>query len=402
VPPQFTQVSDHRWTADPNLVNELMGDIQVTFPLASAGDETFQPDGVANNALTLQNAGAAVNGLTLQGTATGTAVALALRGDTNLGLVITPRGTGTVQLGANSLIVPAGQGVDTAAAGALVLGATNANAITLSKATTVSTGGIAVTGNSTITGTLGGLTGLTVAGSILGTANPAVFGATTNVQVQIFAFQASLQLAQSGGGGLVLQTKNSGNVAVNTLDDGSGKATFAGQVTVSAGGVAVTGASTLAGSLTLSGANNVLVAAARGLDTSAAGALAIGATTATSVLLGRSGQSLSTQALFAAGADQTGSRNITGGSNTNGTRRRRVLVCATMAGAATGTVELTYTTTVGGTTLTAVHGAKVSVAFTGNYQMSFEVDPGATYSVNTVTTGSGASATLVQWVEIDH
>lgn len=66
----------------------------VSFPLTSPGDETFQPDGVANNALTLQNAASAVNGLNVRGSAAGAAVALSTVGaDADIGATLTLKTT---------------------------------------------------------------------------------------------------------------------------------------------------------------------------------------------------------------------------------------------------------------------------------------------------------------------
>lgn len=106
---------------------------------------------------------------------------------------------------------------------------------------------------------------------------------------------------------------------------------------------------------------------------------------------------------FNAGVDQTGSRNITGTNTTNGSRRRRCFVTVSLNAAAAGSAAATYTTTVGGTTLTAIEGAKAAAGLTQaiDFQFSFAVDPGATYNVNTVL-GTGASATLVKWIEVDE
>ena len=104
----------------------------VTWPLTNATDEGFQPDGIANNALNLQNATAAVNGLNLRGTATGASpIFSAVGSDTNIGIVVTPKGTGDLTLSVGSLLVAAGEGIDTSAAGVLTLGATTATSITL-------------------------------------------------------------------------------------------------------------------------------------------------------------------------------------------------------------------------------------------------------------------------------
>src|SRR6202035_5800851 len=63
----------------------------VSFPLATAGDQGFQPNSVGNSALDLHNNASAVNGLQITGTATGaTPILSAVGTDTNIGLAITP------------------------------------------------------------------------------------------------------------------------------------------------------------------------------------------------------------------------------------------------------------------------------------------------------------------------
>ncbi len=74
----------------------------VSWPLTNSGDETFQPNSVANSVLTLHNNATAVNLVTLTGTATGTDPTLVVSGDANRGLVINPAGTGTVTVGGKS------------------------------------------------------------------------------------------------------------------------------------------------------------------------------------------------------------------------------------------------------------------------------------------------------------
>ncbi len=111
-------------------------------------------------------------------------------------------------------------------------------------AVTVAAGGIAVTGNSTITGTLGGLTGLTVASggaSVTGTI-VAVTGVDTD----------SLRMRTTGG----LTVANAVGTSMLTLNHSSGlftsifgMAVSAGGITVSADGITVTGNSTITGSL---------------------------------------------------------------------------------------------------------------------------------------------------------
>ncbi len=81
----------------------MMSGSAPTFPLTAAGDETFQPGGVANSVLTLHNNASAVNLVTLTGTATGSDPTLVVSGDANRGLVINPAGTGTITVGSASV-----------------------------------------------------------------------------------------------------------------------------------------------------------------------------------------------------------------------------------------------------------------------------------------------------------
>lgn len=302
----------------------------VSFPLTSAGNETFQPNGVANNALTITNVASSVNGLTVTGSITGSTPKLQAAGsDTNISLLVTGKAhNDSVVLGG------AGGGVGTAALTVSGVAGFGINGVTITQAVTAAAPSIAATGSDA-------------------------------------------------------------NVSLTVAPQGTGSINFTGGAAASPGtALTVSGVSSGINGLTVSNGatGGPPKIAATGGDTN------IGM-----ILAGKGSGKLSTQAVYASGTDQTGSRNITGGSNTNSTQRRRVYVVANLTGAATGTVELTYTTTVGGTTLTAAHGPKItSVTATENLQFSFAVDPGASYSVNTVTTGSGTSAALVQWIEVDE
>src|SRR5487761_1063300 len=196
----------------------IPGPAGVTFPLTSSGDQSFEPDGVANNAVTFQNVAAAVNGITLVGKPTTVAPTIAVGGsDADIGLNVETKGTGTFT-------------VNGAAVGGVTWPLTNSgdeafqpdgianNALNLQNATAA-------------------VNGLNLQGTATG-ASPifSAVGSDTNI-------------------GAVFTPKGTG--------------TF----TISAGGLAVTGASSIAGTLTLSGANNLLVAAGQGLDVSAAGTL---------------------------------------------------------------------------------------------------------------------------------
>jgi len=78
--------------------------VGVTWPLANAGDEGFQPNGVANNALDLHNAAASVNGVTISGAATTVAPTISATGtDGNIGLILAPKGSGQVVVNAGGI-----------------------------------------------------------------------------------------------------------------------------------------------------------------------------------------------------------------------------------------------------------------------------------------------------------
>lgn len=77
----------------------------VSWPLTNTGDETFQPNSIANNALTLHNNASAVNGVTVTGAATGAGAFITASGsDTNIGINITSKGIGSVELQSGSSV----------------------------------------------------------------------------------------------------------------------------------------------------------------------------------------------------------------------------------------------------------------------------------------------------------
>lgn len=130
-------------------------------------------------------------------------------------------------------------------------------------AVTVAAGGIAVTGNSTITGTLGGLTGLTVAsGGAAITGNSTITGVTT---VTAASSEVDIFLTRTGTSALAVYLYNAGigmglydqtnartvfnyDPTVNSFTV-AGTTTLSNAVTVSTGGIAVTGNSTITGTL---------------------------------------------------------------------------------------------------------------------------------------------------------
>lgn len=93
------------------------GGSALTWPLALGTDESFQPTGIASNALTLHNPAAAVNGITLNGGATGVAPAIAAVGtDANVGIELDTKGTGALII--NGAAGAAGQFLQSNGAGA--------------------------------------------------------------------------------------------------------------------------------------------------------------------------------------------------------------------------------------------------------------------------------------------
>jgi hypothetical protein len=97
------------------------------FPLTNSGDETFQPNSIANNALDLHNNASAVNGITVTGTATTVAPILSTAGtDASVSLSITCKGMGTVTITPATTVtgqITANGGVNIA--GALQMGGAN-------------------------------------------------------------------------------------------------------------------------------------------------------------------------------------------------------------------------------------------------------------------------------------
>jgi hypothetical protein len=84
----------------------------ITWPLSYTSDEAFQPNSISNNSLDLHNNSSAINGIQITGTATTVApIISAVGGDTNIGITLQAKGTGTLLL-------------DTSGAGTVNLGLT--------------------------------------------------------------------------------------------------------------------------------------------------------------------------------------------------------------------------------------------------------------------------------------
>jgi hypothetical protein len=109
-----------------------------------------------------------------------------------------------------------------------------------------------------------------------------------------------------------------------------------------------------------------------------------------------------TKALFTTATDQTGSRALNT-DYTAGIYRRTVHVTVTCAATIANAATAGYETTIGGTNFDFANdvGANAGVIVSGNYQMTFEVDPGGTYAVNSAVGGS-STVTLLRWVEVDQ
>ncbi len=91
-----------------NLVTKGAGTVQVngtpiggvTFPLTNAGDEGFQPGGVANNALNLHNGAGAGNGLNIAATAAGNGLGITvISSGGNEPLTFDAKGSGLITIG---------------------------------------------------------------------------------------------------------------------------------------------------------------------------------------------------------------------------------------------------------------------------------------------------------------
>lgn len=123
---------------------------------------------------------------------------------------------------------------------------------------TVASGGAAITGNSTITGTLGGVTTFTVttvtATNLGGTVTTAAQPNITSTGI-LAALHMTSPVVDSGGltitlGGLTVSAGTSAHQAITgTTYVGSSTGQFGGTLTVTSGGVAVTGNSTITGTL---------------------------------------------------------------------------------------------------------------------------------------------------------
>jgi len=140
------------WVATGGDIDTYLADIQYD---DVAGTITFSVGG--EEVLVLTDVASGVNTLSLVGSATGVSPGLVASGDdTNIGILITPKGsgdtvvsTGDVTLTAGDLVLTSGDA--TLTSGDLTL--TSGNATLTSGNLTVSSGTFGVTGNSTLTGT---------------------------------------------------------------------------------------------------------------------------------------------------------------------------------------------------------------------------------------------------------
>lgn len=244
------------WSTNYSIDGQVSGN-NTTLPVRSSQTVHFQPSGVSNDALSVTNLSSAVNGITLQGTATGVAPQIQATGtDTNINLALQPKGTGAVKALSGSYQTAAGQGLDTSATGALVLGAANANAITLSQATTVSAGGLtiaagslAINGNTmTSSGTMN-IQPSGVSNAALSLLNPAsavngvqLQGATTGSAPQINATgtdtDINLLVAPKGAGVINLKGGNATSPGISLVVAGASNAVNNVTVTNAATGAA--------------------------------------------------------------------------------------------------------------------------------------------------------------------
>lgn len=251
-----------------------------------------------------------------------------------------------------------------------------AGVTTISGGLAIPAGGIAITGNSTFTGTLGVSSTLTVSsgGLIVSAGGAAITGnsAVTGTFGVSGALTASGGLGVSSGltvstGGLAVSTGGAaivGNTTVtgtlgvsSTLTASSGLAVTTGGLTVSAGGLAVsangaaiTGNSTVTGTL---GVSSTLTISAGGLAVSSGGAAITGNSAVTGTFGVTSTLTASNQLIVS-----TGGANITGNS----------IVTGTLGVTSTLTASNGLTVSAGGASITGnttVSGTLTATAFSG-------------------------------------
>jgi fibronectin-binding autotransporter adhesin len=233
--------------------------------------------------------------------------------DGTLSVTGTSNQTGVATFGNNILIAPAGA-LDTSAAGALYIGTSSATSITVGKA------GV----TTTVVGPLSATTGLAVSG---GATTLAGGGLTISGTGNNFLIAPASSIDTSSAGALYIGTSTATSIAIGK----SGvTTTIGGPLTLSGafsptGGLAVSGgASTFTGgNVTINGVgNNLLIAPASSFDTSSAGALYIGTSTATSIAIGKSGVTTTfggAVTVAAGGATvSAGGIAVTGASSVNG------------------------------------------------------------------------------------
>jgi hypothetical protein len=263
-----------------------VGAIAIPWPLPHGTDESFQPNGVANNALNLQNPGSAVNGVNITGSITGNGpVVSSVGSDINIALNLQSKGNGTIRLSAGGdrslnvigaggtpnflsvqasltgspvaiLVDPAstdasaGLTIDAKGTGAVVVAGTSTGAITLGRATTITTGGLTISaGGLGVTGT-STLQASNVTSTAATAFTVAAAGANYGLQVDESTGSAVTGLlikAGAAGGGLALSVIN-GNAAENLRINAKGAGTI-GIGSVSTGAVTVGPATSITGGL---------------------------------------------------------------------------------------------------------------------------------------------------------
>ena len=256
---------------------------------------------------------------------------------------------------------------------------------------TVSANGITVTGNSTITGTLGGLTGLTVAsggvtvtsGSVLMNGSNAAIeftGGTGQPYIKLNA-AAGLNFLNAAGSANAMTLTNAGVLTVaagltvttggasitgnstitGTLGSLTGLTVASGGITVTTGGITVAGNSTITGTL---GSLTGLTVASGGITVTAGGITVAGNSTITGTL-----GSLTGLTVASGGITVAGNSTITGtlGSLTGLTVASGGITVTT--GGITVTGNSTITGTLGGLTGLTVASGGITVT-TGNITVS--------------------------------
>jgi hypothetical protein len=298
---------------------------------------------------------------------------------------------------------------------------------TFAAVVTVTAGGIAVTGNSTITGSLGGVTSLTIAGALAGATTGAFSSTITSaigavgVNTPAYSSTATWNVGGTTYQHIFANITNTASAAASTLIDlqvgaasqfkvtVGGAATIANGLTVSASGITVT-----AGGLTVSAGTSALQAltATTGVFSSnvgITGTATVTSSSATSLTVGLNGATNpaftvdSSTALQVAGLKVTGA--VTGGTvavavtdsgaNANLSLDAKGSGTIVIAGTSTGAITLSRATTVsaGGLTVSAgTTAVQALTATTGVFSSTGQFGNTLTVTAGGLTVSAGTTA----------